>query len=315
MLTYITRRLATLLLALVAASAIVFVVLEVLPGDVAQVILGTEAQTDTLAALRSELGLDRPAAERYFSWLAGLVSGEMGTSYTYRVPVADLVWDRLSVTLPLAVFSFFLCVLIALPAGLIAAQYHNRIGDWGVMAASQLVLAFPSFWFAIILILIFSVVLGWFPAGGFPGWDNGIGHGMKALVLPSVALAIGEAAILARVTRGAVLDTLGEDFVRTARAKGLSDTAVMRSHVLRNAFIPIATILGLQFAFLVAGAVIVENVFHLPGVGRLLVQSVHQRDLIVVRDVVVMLAGLVIAVNFLVDSAYAMIDPRPKVEL
>ena len=315
MLTYITRRLATLLFTLVAASAIVFVVLEVLPGDVAQIILGTEARTDTLAALRSDLGLDRPAAERYIGWLAGLVSGEMGTSYTYRVPVADLLRERLSITIPLTALSFFLCVAIALPAGLFAAQHHNRISDWGVMATSQLLLAIPNFWFAILIILVFSVWLGWFPAGGFPGWEGGIGHGVKALVLPSIALALGEAAILARVTRGAVLDTLGEDFVRTARAKGLSDTAVMRNHVLRNAFIPIATILGLQFAFLVAGAVIVENVFHLPGIGRLLVQSVHQRDLIVVRDVVVMLTGFVIVVNFLVDSAYALIDPRPRVEL
>lgn len=315
MLTYITRRLATLLFTLVAASAVVFVVLEVLPGDVAQIMLGTEARADTLAALRSDLGLDQPAAERYISWLAGLVSGEMGTSYTYRVPVADLVRERLSVTVPLTALSFFLCVLIALPVGLIAAQHHNRIGDWGVMAMSQLVLAIPNFWFAILIILVFSVWLGWFPAGGFPGWESGIGGGVKALVLPSIALAIGEAAILARVTRGAVLDTLGQDFVRTARAKGLSDTAVMRRHVLRNAFIPIATILGLQFAFLVAGAVIVENVFHLPGIGRLLVQSVHQRDLIVVRDVVVMLTGFVIVVNFLVDGAYALIDPRPRVEL
>jgi peptide/nickel transport system permease protein len=315
MLTYITRRLAALLFTLVAASVVVFVVLEVLPGDVAQIMLGTEARVDTLAALRSDLGLDRPAAERYVGWLTGLVSGEMGTSYTYRIPVADLVRERLSVTIPLTALSFFLCVAIALPAGFFAAQHHNRISDWGVMATSQLLLAIPNFWFAILIILVFSVWLGWFPAGGFPGWEGGIGRGVKALFLPSIALALGEAAILARVTRGAVLDTLGEDFVRTARAKGLSDTAVMRSHVLRNAFIPIATILGLQFAFLVAGAVIVENVFHLPGIGRLLVQSVHSRDLIVVRDVVVMLTGFVIVVNFLVDSAYALIDPRPRVEL
>jgi peptide/nickel transport system permease protein len=315
MLTYFSRRLAALLLTLVAASAVVFVVLEVLPGDVAQIMLGTEARADTLAALRSELGLDRPAGERYVRWLAGLVSGEMGTSYTYRVPVVDLVRDRLSVTIPLAALAFLLCVLIALPAGVFAAQHHNRFGDWGVMATSHLVLAIPNFWFAILLILFFSVVLGWFPAGGFSGWSDGFGRGFKALILPSIALAIGEAAILARVTRGAVLDTLGEDFVRTARAKGLGATAVMRGHVLRNAFIPIATILGLQFAFLVGGTVIVENVFHLPGVGRLLVQAVHQRDLIVVRDVVVMLASFVIVVNFLVDGAYAVIDPRPKVEL
>ncbi len=315
MLTFLARRLAALLLTLFAASAVVFVVLEVLPGDVAQIMLGTEAHADTLAALRSELGLDRPAVERYVLWLAGLVSGEMGTSYTYHVPVAELVRERLSVTIPLAAFAFLLSALVALPAGMFAAQQHDRIGDWGVMTTSQLALAIPNFWFAILLILIFSVALGWLPAGGFPGWGDGVGSALRSLLLPSLALALGEAAILARVTRSAVLDTLGEDFIRTARAKGLGATAIMRRHVLRNAFIPIATILGLQFAFLVAGAVIVENVFHLPGLGRLLVQAVHQRDLIVVRDVAVLLAGLVIVVNFLVDGAYAVIDPRPKAEL
>ena len=315
MLTFLTRRLAALLLTLVAASAVVFVVLEVLPGDVAQIMLGTEARADTLAALRTELGLDRPAAERYVLWLAGLVSGEMGTSFTYHVPVAELVRERLGVTLPLAVFAFLLSVLVALPAGMYAAQHHNRAGDWGVMATSQIALAIPNFWLAILLILVFSVTLGWLPAGGFSGWGDGVGQALRSLLLPSLALALGEAAILARVTRGAVLETLGEDFIRTARAKGLGVTAIMHRHVLRNAFIPIATILGLQFAFLVAGAVIVENVFSLPGLGRLLVQAVHQRDLFVVRDVAVLLTGFVIVVNFLVDGAYALIDPRPKVKL
>jgi peptide/nickel transport system permease protein len=315
MLTFLTRRLAALLLTLAAASAVIFIVLEVLPGDVAQIMLGTEARADTLAALRSELGLDRPAAERYVLWLAGLVSGELGTSFTYHVPVAELVRDRLGVTLPLAVFAFLLSALVALPAGMFAAQHHNRAGDWGVMATSQLALAIPNFWLAILLILVFSVALGWLPAGGFSGWSDGAGQALRSLLLPSLALALGEAAILARVTRGAVLETLGEDFIRTARAKGLGVTAIMRRHILRNAFIPIATILGLQFAFLVAGAVIVENVFNLPGLGRLLVQAVHQRDLFVVRDVAVLLTGLVIVVNFLVDGAYALIDPRPKVEL
>ena len=315
MLTFFARRVAVLFLTLLAASAVVFVVLEVLPGDVAQIMLGTGAQEDTLAALRTQLGLDRPAAERYIRWLAGLVSGDLGTSYTYDVPVAELVRDRLSVTIPLALLAFIISALVALPAGMFAAQYHNRMGDWGVMATSQLALAIPNFWFAILLILVFSVALGWLPAGGFPGWSEGIGQAIRSLLLPSLALALGEAAILARVTRGAILDTLGEDFIRTARAKGLGTTEVMRRHVLRNAFIPIATILGLQFAFLVAGAVIVENVFHLPGLGRLLVQAVHQRDLFVVRDVAVLLAGLVIVVNFMVDGVYALIDPRPRVEL
>ena len=315
MVAFFSRRFAVLLITLFVASVTVFVVLEILPGDVAQLILGTEARADTLTALRLELGLDRPAVNRYLTWIAGFFSGELGMSYTYDVPVAELISDRLSVTIPLAIFAFILSTLIALPAGMFAAYHHNKAADWGIMTTRQLALAIPNFWFAMLLILVFSIVLGWLPAGGFPGWGSGIFKACQALLLPSLALAFGEMAILARVTRGAVLDTINEDFIRTACAKGLGANSILRRHVLRNALIPITTILGLQFAFLVAGTVVVENVFYLPGLGRLLVQAVHQRDLFVVRDVVLLLTGLVIVVNFIVDGAYAVIDPRPRGEL
>jgi len=278
MLAFLARRTVTLLVTALAASLVVFVVLEVLPGDPALLMLGTEAREDTLAALRTQMGLDRPAPVRYLDWIGGLVTGNLGTSYTYDVPVEKLIADRMAVTLPLTFLALAMSTAIAIPLGMLAANRHNRPGDWGVMAFSQIGMAIPNFWFGILLILVFSVQLGWFDSGGFPGWDAGLGPALKALLLPALALALVEAAILARVARSAILETLREDYVRTARAKGLSRAAVMRRHVLRNALIPVSTIIGLQFGFLLAGAIVVENVFYLPGLGRLVFQAIAQRS-------------------------------------
>lgn len=313
MLAFLVRRLLTLALTAWLATLVVFAVLEVVPGDPALLMLGTQAQPDTLAALRAQMGLDQPIPVRYLRWVGGLLIGDLGTSLTYARPVAELVAERLAITLPLAAMALVLSAAIAIPLGLTAASRHGRPGDWAVMAFGQLGIAVPSFWFAILLILAFSVQLGWFPAGGFPGWQAGAWPALRALLLPAVALALPEAAILARITRSAALDTLREDYVRTAWAKGLGRVTVLVRHVLPNALIPVATILGLQFAFLIAGAVVVENVFTLPGLGRLLYQAIGQHDLIVVQSVVVLLAMSVVIVNALVDIAYAAIDPRPKV--
>jgi peptide/nickel transport system permease protein len=278
-------------------------------------ILGTEAREDTLAALHRELGLDRPAPERYVRWAGGLVTGDLGRSYTYSVPVGGLIGERLALTGPLAALALVVSTAVGLPLGMLAAARRGRGADYGVLAFSQLGMAIPSFWFGILLILLFSARLHWFAAGGFPGWGAGSGAALHALALPALALALPEAAILARVARAAVLDTLGEDYVRTARAKGLGRAAVLWRHVLRNALIPITTIVGLQFGFLLAGDIIIENVFTLPGLGRLVYQAVVQRDLVVVQNVVVLLAALVIAVNMAVDALSAAIDPRPRVEV
>lgn len=312
MLSYLVRRLGQFAGTLLAASLVVFLALEILPGDAAQVLLGTEASADTLAALREQLGLDRPAAGRYLEWLAGFATGDLGTSHIYGVPVAGMLSARLAVSLPLALIAFALSTAIAIPLGILAATHRGGPGDWAVIGFAQIGLAVPNFWFAILLILVFAVKLGLFASGGFPGWEAGIGPALRALFLPAVALALSEAAILSRVTRSAMLETLGQDYIRTARAKGLSRGRILFGHALRNAMIPVATILGLQIAFLVMGAVIVENVFYLPGLGRLLLQSIFQRDLVVVRDLVVLLSGFVILVNLLVDLAYAAIDPRPR---
>jgi len=263
-------------------------------------------------ALAAKLGLDQPALQRYAQWVGGLLSGELGDSYAYSSPVAELIAERLTVTVPLALMSMLLTSVLALVIGVYAASHHNRIGDVGLMGLTQLGIAIPNFWFAIVLILLFAVHLQWFAAGGFPGWSEDPAQAFKALLLPAISLAVVQSAILARITRSAVLDVLREDYVRTARSKGLSLRATLWGHVLRNAMIPVVTIMGLQFANLLAGTIVVENVFYLPGLGRLIFQSIANRDVIVVRNCVMLLATMVIVVNFVVDVLYAVIDPRVK---
>ncbi len=298
------------------ASVVVFAVLDLLPGNVAQVMLGESATPEAVAALEARLGLDRPAPVRYLDWLRGLVTLDFGTSHAYDSPIVELVAERLAVTLPLALLAMTLTVVLALAAGLYAASRHNRAGDLGVMALSQLGIAVPSFWFGILLVMLFAVKLPWFPSGGFPGWSEdeggGLWEGLRSLALPAVALAVVQAAILARFTRSAVLDVLREDFVRTARAKGLSRRAVLWGHVLRNAMVPVLTVMGLQFANLVTGTVVIENVFSLPGLGRLIFQAIGNRDLPLVQALVMLIAATVITINFVVDLLYAVIDPRLK---
>ena len=313
MIRYVLGRVASLLVSLVVASLVIFLVIEVAPGDPASYMLGINAQPDTVAALRAELGLDVGKTQRYFNWVSGMVQGDFGTSYTYRSPVAGMIADRLWVSLPLALYALTLSTLIAFPAGIYAAARRGRAGDLAVMGAVQLGVAIPNFWFAMIMVLIFAIKLRWVSAGGFPGWDKGLWQGLRALTLPAVALALPQAAILARVMRSALIEMLGEDFIRTARAKGLSAGQVLWRHALRNAMIPVLTILGLQFAFLLAGGIIIEQVFYLPGLGRLVFQAISARDLIVVESVVMLLVFAVIVVNFVVDLAYALVDPRLRV--
>jgi peptide/nickel transport system permease protein len=310
---FLLKRSATLVATLVGASLVIFFVLEVLPGDAAQMLMGADASPEAVRALAGKLGLDRPAHERYLSWVAGMPTGDLGDSYAYSSPVAMLIAERMALTAPLALMAMLLTTLLALASGIYAAARHNRAGDVGVMGLTQVGIAIPNFWFAILLILLFSVHLRWFSAGGFPGWDAGAWPAFKSLILPAVSLAVVQAAILSRVTRSAVLEVLREDFVRTARAKGLTRRAAMWRHVLRNAMIPVLTVMGLQFANLLAGTIVVENVFYLPGLGRLIFQSIANRDLIVVRNCVMLLAAMVVAINFVIDVSYALIDPRIQV--
>ncbi len=307
---YILMRLVSLVISLIVASVVIFSLIEIIPGDPAAFMLGINAQEDTVAALRAELGLDVSPVTRYFEWIGGMVTGDFGTSYTYRTPVTEMIGERLWISLPLALIALALSTLIAFPVGILAASRRGSMTDTVIMGFTQLGVAIPNFWFAMLMVLVFAINLRWFSAGGFPGWDEGFLAGLKALTLPAVSLALPQASILARVMRSALVDTLDEDFMRTARAKGLNRRQAIWRHALRNAMIPVLTIIGLQFSFLLAGAIIIENVFFLPGLGRLIFQAISQRDLIVVESVVMLLVFAVIVVNFAVDIAYALVDPR-----
>jgi peptide/nickel transport system permease protein len=310
MLPFVLRRFVSLFVTLALASVVIFLMLEIVPGDPARLLLGINATQDAVDALRHQMGLDQPAIARYWDWISGLAVGDFGRSFTYSVPVGELIAERAVVSLPLALFALTLSTVIAIPVGIFSASRRGRFADTAVMAATQFGIAVPNFWFAILLVYLFAVALNWVPAGGFPGWDDGLWPALRALILPTIALALPQAAILSRVTRSALIEALGEDYVRTARAKGLSRRAVLWHHALRNALIPVITIMGMQFSFLLAGAIIVENVFYLPGLGRLLFQAITQHDLPVVQNVVVLLVASVVVINFMIDIAYAWIDPR-----
>ncbi|MGD9268942.1 MAG: ABC transporter permease [Desulfobacterales bacterium] len=310
MLRYLIKKLVILLILLFFVSISVFAVLFVLPGDPAQIILGINATPESLANLRAELGLDKSFLSQYAHWMGNLLLGRSHESIHYKMPVFELIGDSLAVTGPLALLAILFALVISLPFGIYAARHQNQPGDVMVMLCTQLGLATPEFWFGILLTLLFSVQLGWFSAGGFPGWGVDFWGSLKALLLPAFALGVIRASILTRLTRSSMLEVLHEDYVRTARAKGLKERTVVYGHALRNALVPVLTIMGLQLGQLLAGAIIIENVYFLPGLGRLVFNAIGQRDLPVVRDIVLFMAAAVVIINFIVDIAYAVVDPR-----
>ena len=314
MITYVFRRLLSLIVSCFLISVLVFVVMHVIPGDPAQIMLGTEASPATLSALRVQLGLDRPIYVQYGAWARGILTGDLGESLRYHVPILGLISSRLVVTVPLAILAMLIAVVIGLPAGLYAATRRGAPGDYGVIALSQAGLSIPSFWLGILLMLVFSLKLRWLPAGGFVPWSKSVAGALQSLLLPAAALGLIRAAVVARLGRSSLLEVLGRDYIRTARGKGVCEMVVLWKHALRNSLIPIVTILGMQFASLLAGAIIIENVFYLPGLGRLAFQAIGQRDLPVVQDIVVLVAVLVVGMNLIVDLAYALLDPRIRLE-
>ena len=314
MLSYFAKKLITLIVLLFLVSITVFSVLFVLPGDPAQIVLGIHATPVALANLRAELGLDKSFRDQYTDWIGNLLLGRSQQSIHYKMPVHELILDSLAVTGPMALIAMLFALVISLPLGIYAARHQNQPGDVTVMFATQLGLATPEFWFGILLTLLFSVQLGWFSAGGFPGWNNDFWGSIKALLLPAFALGVIRASILTRLTRSSMLEVLREDYVRTARAKGLRERTVVYVHALRNAIAPVLTIMGLQLGQLLAGAIIIENVYFLPGLGRLVFNAIGQRDLPVVRDIVLLMAAAVVVVNFIVDLTYAALDPRIRIE-
>lgn len=309
MIVFALRRLLGFAATLLVAALVVFWLLDLLPGDPAQFVLGINATPESLARLRAQMGLDAPAHERFLGWVWGMLQGDFGMSHTQRAPVGELIWGRLGVTLPLSVFAMVIS-LIGLPLGILAARRRGKALDTVIMVLAQTGIAVPNFWFGMLLTLLFAVTLRWLPPGGFTPWNENPGLALRGLVLPSLALALPQASILARVMRTALVDVTSQDYIRTARAKGLTmDEAVWR-HGVRNALLPVLTILGLQFAYLVAGTIIVENVFYLPGLGKLIFTAISERDLILVSGATMILIVVVTATMLLTDIAYALVDPR-----
>ena len=314
MAAYLARRFAGLILALILVSLLIFLVMRVIPGDPAQIILGTEADPASLQALRERLGLNESLPIQYGRWISGLLTGRLGESIRYAQPIGRLISSRLAVTGPLAVFSMVIALIIGIPFGTFAATHRGSIGDYGVMAFSQFGLAVPAFWAGILLMMLFSVELGLLPAGGFTPWSQSFWGAIRSILLPSLSLGLIHAAVIARLTRSTVLDVLGQDYIRSARGKGLVEWRVLWKHALRNALVPVVTMAGLQFASLLGGTIVIENVFYLPGLGRLAYQAISARDLPVVQDIVLLITVVVVGLSLLVDIAYAALDPRIRLE-
>ena len=311
---YVVRRVGALAVTLFFVSLLVFVVVRVLPGDPALIILGLEANADSVARLRQALGLDQPVPVQYAQWVGHALRGDLGRSIQYDLPVGALILSRLNVTLPLTLLAAAFMIAAAIPLGVFAATRHRRWGDYLTMTLSQLGVAVPGFWAGLLLILLFSVRLGWVQSGGFDGWGEGFWRGLRSLLLPAIALGLFQFAVLARTTRSAVLEVLREEYVKTARAKGVAERGVLFRHALRNALIPIVTVAGVQLGQLLAGSIILESVFYLPGLGRLTLAAISARDLPVVQGVVLFVASMIVLINVAVDVLYGFLDPRIRYE-
>jgi len=306
---WLIGRLGVLVVTLIGASLVVFALLQIAPGDPAQFMMGLDASPRAVAALRSELGLNGSAIARYVRWTGGLLRGDLGLSYSYRVPVAGLVRDALSVSLPLAGMALILSIAIGIPAALLAARRPDGWFDRSIAIGGEIGLALPSFWLAMLL-LIAPIVFGLGGTGGYVGWDSGIGPALAGLILPAIALGLPQAAVVLRVTRAALGRELSADYVRTAEAKGLDRDTILARHVLPNAAAPILAVIGLQAPFLLAGSVLVENVFALPGLGRLALQAIASRDLVTVQAVVMLIVAVTVVTSFAIDLVQALVDPR-----
>jgi peptide/nickel transport system permease protein len=307
---FVLRRLLEALPVLFLATLLIFLGLRTLPGDPAVVLAGQDASPETLAAIRAANGLDQPLPVQYVIWLGNVVRGDFGVSFFTRAPVSQLIAQRAPATLELGIAGMLLTVLLGIPTGVLAAVRQRRPSDWVVSAFNGLAVAVPGFWLGILAILLFSLLLGWLPPGGRGDLVRDPMLELKFLLLPAVTLALPGAAGLSRLVKASMLEVLGDDYVRTARAKGLAQSSVVWRHALRNALVPVATVLGLQFGRLLGGAVITESVFSWPGLGRLIRDSIGNRDYAVVQACLLLLVLLFIVINLMTDIAYGALDPR-----
>ncbi|USK66879.1 ABC transporter permease [Peribacillus frigoritolerans] len=309
---FLVRRLLLTIPILFLVSVLTFSLIHLIPGDPAQVILGQEATPEAYESLRTELGLDKPIVVQYFTWVGNVVTGDLGLSITDRVPVTELISQRLPATIELTIGTFLVALLIAFPAGILAAVRRGTIVDYTSTFVALGGMSIPSFWLAMMAIIYFSVELGWLPASGYVPFSENPAQNLMAMILPCLATGLRESAVLMRMLRSSLLEVVNMDFVRTAKAKGLNEVKTILGHVLRNAMIPVVTTSGLMIAGLLGGLVITESIFSIPGFGRLIVESVFKRDYVTVQGAILVSAVLVVVVNLVVDLLYAVIDPRIK---
>ncbi len=309
---YLLRRLLALAPVLLVVALVVFSLLRLTPGDPAAVMLGDNAGATDVARLRKTLGLDQPLPVQFVTWVGQLVRGDLGRSIFLDRPVTQAIVQRLQPTALLTLYALIIAVAIAVPAGTIAAARQGSWADRTLMMFSLLGVSLPDFLVGLLLILVFAVTLSWMPSEGYRPLSDGLLANLRSLLLPAIALGMGQCALLARITRASVLEVLRHDYVQTARAKGLAERTVMWRHVLRNALVPIVTVVGLSYAILMGGAVIVETVFNLPGIGRLVISAVSRRDYPVVQGVVLFVALVYVMVNLVVDLIYCQLDPRVR---
>lgn len=309
LLAYIAKRLLLTVPAMLAMSVIVFFIIRLVPGDPVLIILGMRATPESIAILREQLHLDDPIAIQYVRWLSEVVRGDLGVDYRTHEQIRDQIVTRMPVTLELAVFAMIMSALIGIPLGILAAT-RGRLADTGATGVGFLGISIPDFWLGVMLILIFALELRWLPSSGFVPLNESVGSNISHLFLPTLTLALNFAAVLTRTTRGAVLDVLNRPYIRTARAKGLGERTVVLGHVMRNAAGPIATVMGLQFGYALGGAVIIEQVFALPGVGRLTLNAVLERNYPVIQGAVLLVTFMFMLVNILTDALHAVLNPR-----
>jgi peptide/nickel transport system permease protein len=309
---YLLRRLASMLATMLVVGIVVFFVIRSVPGDVTSALLGQDATPQQIEDMRRRLNLDQPWPAQFAAWFGGVVRGDLGDSTYMRIPVLQALAQRLEPTGMLALTATIVAVTLGIGLGVIAAVRHGTVADYAVMVIAMLGLSMPTFWLGLLMIMLFAVTLQWLPAAGYAALSDGVSATLRYLVMPAVALGFSQAAVIARMTRASLLDTLGEDFVRTARSKGLPPQRVVLRHALRNALLPVLTVIGLSIATLAGGVVVTETVFNIPGAGRLVIESVQRRDYPVLQGAVIAVAAVYALINLLVDLSYLALDPRVR---
>lgn len=314
MFNYIIKRIFSLIPVLFVVSIVIFMIIHLTPGDPATVILGHEATEQQINELRDQLGLNAPIYVQYFNWIAGVFKGDFGTSYFMKQPVTEAIFEHLGPTISLAILAETVSLIIAIPLGIAAATRRGSLADQTIMGVSLLGMAVPSFLLGLFLILLFGVKLGWLPVAGYQPLSSGLWNHLKYLIMPAISLGAIQAALIARMTRTSMLDVLNTDFIKTARAKGVKERNVIYKHAFRNALLPILTVIGQTFGTLVAGAVVTEAIFNIPGIGQLVINSVLRRDYAVIQGVVLFITLSYVLINLIIDLLYGYIDPRVRLE-